>query len=153
MSTSINELSERCHDDSTVCLADEKCLSDGLQVWLVVWCYIHKAIMAEWLRYSAGCQFEPLHQQVGCLNKASNSRLLWWRLQWKCRHRATIGPRAGHYRRLLNTVNVNGVTFSLSLMDPLPRMDILVSVSSCNLFSEFPRGPRSFPTKLNCRQK
>lgn len=42
------------------------------------------------------------------------------------------------------------VTFSLSLMEPLPRMDILVSVSSCSLFSEFPRGPRSFPTKLNC---
>lgn len=41
------------------------------------------------------------------------------------------------------------VTFSLSLIDPFPRMDILVSVSSCSLFSEFPRGPSSLPTKLN----
>lgn len=41
-------------------------------------------------------------------------------------------------------------TFSLSLMEPLPRMDIFTPVSSCNLFMEFPRGPSSFPTKLNC---
>lgn len=35
-------------------------------------------------------------------------------------------------------------------MDPLPRMDIFAPVSSCNRFMEFPRGPSSFPTKLNC---
>lgn len=41
-------------------------------------------------------------------------------------------------------------TLPLSLMDPLPRMDIFTPVSSCNRFIEFPRGPSSFPTKLNC---
>lgn len=41
-------------------------------------------------------------------------------------------------------------TLPLSLMDPLPRMDIFTPVSSCNRFMEFPRGPSSFPTKLNC---
>lgn len=45
------------------------------------------------------------------------------------------------------------VTFSLSLMDPFPRIDIFVRVSSCSLFNEFPRGPRSLPTKLNCNRK
>ena len=45
------------------------------------------------------------------------------------------------------------VTFSLSLMDPFPRIDIFVSVSSCSLFNEFPRGPRSLPTKLNCNRE
>lgn len=34
-------------------------------------------------------------------------------------------------------------------MEPLPRMDIFTPVSSCNRFMEFPRGPSSFPTKLN----
>lgn len=42
------------------------------------------------------------------------------------------------------------LTLPLSLMDPLPRMDIFTPVSSCNRFMEFPRGPSSFPTKLNC---
>lgn len=41
-------------------------------------------------------------------------------------------------------------TLSLSLIEPLPRMDIFAPVSSCNLFMELPRGPSSFPTKLNC---
>lgn len=45
------------------------------------------------------------------------------------------------------------VTFSLSLMEPLPRIDIFVRVSSCRRFNEFPRGPRSLPTKLNCRKR
>lgn len=45
------------------------------------------------------------------------------------------------------------VTFSLSLMDPFPRIDIFVRVSSCSLFNEFPRGPRSLPTKLNCNRE
>ena len=40
-------------------------------------------------------------------------------------------------------------TFFLSLMDPFPRMAILVIVSSWSLFKEFPFGPSSFPTKLN----
>lgn len=44
-------------------------------------------------------------------------------------------------------------TFSLSLMDPFPRIDIFVRVSSCSLFNEFPRGPRSLPTKLNCNRR
>lgn len=47
----------------------------------------------------------------------------------------------------------NRVTFSLSLMDPFPRIDIFVRVSSCSLFNEFPRGPRSLPTKLNCNRQ
>lgn len=38
-------------------------------------------------------------------------------------------------------------------MDPLPRIDIFVRVSSCSLFNEFPRGPRSLPTKLNCNRE
>jgi len=38
-------------------------------------------------------------------------------------------------------------------MDPFPRIDILVSVSSCSRFNEFPRGPRSLPTKLNCERE
>lgn len=46
-----------------------------------------------------------------------------------------------------------GFTFSLSRMDPLPRIDIFVRVSSCSLFNEFPRGPRSLPTKLNCNRE
>ena len=41
------------------------------------------------------------------------------------------------------------LTFCLSLMDPLPRTAILVMVSSCSLFIEFPLGPSSLPTKLN----
>lgn len=41
-------------------------------------------------------------------------------------------------------------TLSLSLIEPFPRMDIFAPVSSCNLFMELPRGPSSFPTKLNC---
>ena len=40
-------------------------------------------------------------------------------------------------------------TFALSLIDPLPRIDILAPVSSCSLFKEFPLGPSNFPTKLN----
>lgn len=48
---------------------------------------------------------------------------------------------------------MHSITFSLSLMDPLPSIDILVRVSSCSLFNEFPRGPRSLPTKLNCRRE
>lgn len=47
----------------------------------------------------------------------------------------------------------SGFTFSLSRMDPLPRIDIFVRVSSCSLFNEFPRGPRSLPTKLNCNRE
>lgn len=43
------------------------------------------------------------------------------------------------------------LTFCLSRIDPLPKMDILVPVSSCSLFREFPFGPNNFPTKLNCR--
>ena len=50
-------------------------------------------------------------------------------------------------------VEVQNITFSLSLMDPFPRMDILVRVSSCRRFNEFPRGPRSLPTKLNYKGK
>lgn len=38
-------------------------------------------------------------------------------------------------------------------MDPFPRIDIFVRVSSCSLFNEFPRGPRSLPTKLNCNRE
>lgn len=38
-------------------------------------------------------------------------------------------------------------------MEPFPRIDIFVSVSSCRRFNEFPRGPRSLPTKLNCRER
>ncbi len=34
-------------------------------------------------------------------------------------------------------------------MDPLPSTAILVIVSSCSIFRELPRGPNSFPTKLN----
>ena len=46
----------------------------------------------------------------------------------------------------LSTTNV---TFALSRMEPFPRMDIFVKVSSCKRFRELPRGPKSFPTKLN----
>lgn len=45
------------------------------------------------------------------------------------------------------------LTLSLSLIDPFPRMDIFTPVSSCNLFMEFPLGPSSFPTKLNCKHR
>ena len=44
-------------------------------------------------------------------------------------------------------------TFCLSLMEPLPSTAILVMVSSCSRFIEFPFGPSSFPTKLNCEQQ
>lgn len=58
-------------------------------------------------------------------------------------------------RQKSNTKVVSGIwcwypTLSLSLIEPLPRMDIFAPVSSCNLFMELPRGPSSFPTKLNC---
>lgn len=37
----------------------------------------------------------------------------------------------------------------LSLMDPLPRTEILAPVSSCRRLMVLPCGPRIFPTKLN----
>lgn len=46
-------------------------------------------------------------------------------------------------------LSMTNITFALSLMDPFPRMDIFVKVSSCKRFRELPRGPKSFPTKLN----
>lgn len=45
------------------------------------------------------------------------------------------------------------LTLPLSLIEPLPRMDIFAPVSSCNLFMELPLGPSSFPTKLNCNKE
>lgn len=56
-------------------------------------------------------------------------------------------------KRVTVTIRPQTFTFSLSLMDPFPRIDIFVRVSSCSLFNEFPRGPRSLPTKLNCNRK
>ena len=38
-------------------------------------------------------------------------------------------------------------------MEPLPRTAILVAVTSCNRFIEFPLGPKSLPTKLNWKKK
>lgn len=37
-------------------------------------------------------------------------------------------------------------------MEPLPKIDILVIVSSCSLFNEFPFGPKSLPKKLNWKK-
>lgn len=42
------------------------------------------------------------------------------------------------------------LTFFRSRIDPLPRTAILHIVSSCSRLSEFPFGPSSLPTKLNC---
>lgn len=42
------------------------------------------------------------------------------------------------------------ITLCLSRIDPLPKMAILVSVSSWSRLRELPLGPSSFPTKLNC---
>ena len=42
-------------------------------------------------------------------------------------------------------------TCCLFLIDPLPSTAIFVIVSSWSRFIEFPFGPRSFPTKLNCK--
>jgi hypothetical protein len=38
-------------------------------------------------------------------------------------------------------------------MEPLPRIAILVIVSSCSLFRELPFGPSNFPTKLNWKER
>lgn len=51
------------------------------------------------------------------------------------------------------TIITQSLTLVLSRMEPLPRIDIFVMVSSCNLFKEFPFGPNNFPTKLNCKKK
>lgn len=45
------------------------------------------------------------------------------------------------------------LTFLLSLMDPLPRMAILVWVASWSCCRELPFGPSSLPTKLNCERE
>lgn len=44
-------------------------------------------------------------------------------------------------------------TLFLSLMEPLPRTEILAPVSSCSLLIVLPWGPKSFPTKLTCGSK
>lgn len=41
-------------------------------------------------------------------------------------------------------------TLFLSLMEPLPRTEILAPVSSCSLLIVLPWGPKSLPTKLTC---
>ena len=43
-------------------------------------------------------------------------------------------------------------TLFLSLMEPLPRTEILAPVSSWSLLIVLPWGPRSFPTKLTWRK-
>lgn len=50
-------------------------------------------------------------------------------------------------------LKILSLTLCLSFIDPLPRTAILHIVSSCNRLSEFPFGPNSFPTKLNCKKK
>jgi len=49
--------------------------------------------------------------------------------------------------------NFHQLTFSFSLMDPLPRMDIFVPVFAWSLLKVLPLGPSNFPTKLNCEEK
>ena len=44
-------------------------------------------------------------------------------------------------------------TFCRSFMEPLPSTAILHIVSSWRRFMEFPLGPSSLPTKLNCDRK
>jgi len=46
----------------------------------------------------------------------------------------------------------NQLTFSFSLMDPFPRMDIFVPVLAWSLLKVLPLGPSNFPTKLNCKR-
>ena len=45
------------------------------------------------------------------------------------------------------------LTFSLSLMDPFPKTDILVPVCACSRFRVLPLGPSNLPTKLNYEVK
>lgn len=54
--------------------------------------------------------------------------------------------------RIKKEIVASHLTLPLSLIEPLPRMDIFAPVSSCNLFMELPLGPSSFPTKLNCNR-
>lgn len=63
-----------------------------------------------------------------------------------------------HFRKKLrylkhSLLKYSSLTFVLSLIEPFPKIDIFVSVSSCKRFRELPRGPKSFPTKLNCKKR
>lgn len=45
------------------------------------------------------------------------------------------------------------LTFTLSLMEPLPNTEIFAPVSSWRRLIVFPWGPKILPTKLNCGNK
>lgn len=46
-----------------------------------------------------------------------------------------------------------GLTFFLSLIEPLPRTIILHPVSASSCLAVSPLGPRILPTKLNCGER